>query len=141
MFCIFSSLLLTAPLGVAAELAEVYHQHVKKAQVSAKELKSWYDQNKDMTVIDARAPKSFNDTVLPNAIWLPSESTEQEISAKLPSKNDLIVVYCWGHKCVASAWLLDKLISMGYTNVHKYHKGLEDWMDHGYATQTLKIQK
>ncbi len=140
MFYIFSSFLLTAPLGVTVELAEVHHQEVKKAAIDATELKSWYDQNKVMTVIDARSAKYYNGTVLPNAIWLPSESTEQDISAKLPSKNDLIVVYCWGLKCPASGWLFDKLISMGYTNVHEYHEGLEDWLKHGFVTQTLEKQ-
>lgn len=103
-------------------------------QIHADQLKSWYDQKKTMIVLDARSKPYFNGTLLPNAQWLPAESTEKEIQAAIPSKNSQLVVYCAGVNCPASGWLYDKLTSMGYINVYEYHEGLEDWIKKGYPT-------
>ena len=108
---------------------ESMHKHI-----NAEQLKSLYDQNTKMIVLDARSKHYFDGTLLPNAIWLPAESTEQEIQAVIPSKSSLVIVYCLGVKCPASGWLYDKLIAMGYDNVYDYHEGLEDWKKRGLPT-------
>ncbi len=127
------SMLLTAPLAGPASQAHKIEQQ-KHSQINAEQLKSWYDQNKTMIVLDARSKPYFDGTLLPKAKWLPAESTEEAIHAAIPSKNSLVVVYCLGVKCPASGWLYDKLISMGYTNVYDYHEGLEDWVNRGLPT-------
>ena len=72
-----------------------------------------------MVVIDARSEKYFDGRLLPNAKWLPSESSEKEILETIQSKDSLIIVYCAGVKCPASGWLYDKLYSMGYHNLYE----------------------
>jgi rhodanese-related sulfurtransferase len=132
--------ILTAVLPVVAASKPPSEQgQVMHRQIHAEQLKSWYDQEKSMIVLDARSKKYFDGTLLPHAKWLPSESTEQEIKAAIPSKNDLIVVYCLGVECPASGWLYEKLISLGYKNVYEYHEGLEDWVQRGYPTEKQRI--
>lgn len=129
---LLTSMLVVAPL--AAIKAAPQTEHSEHTAISATQLKAWYDENKPMSVIDARSAKYFEGTLLPNARWLPVESTEKEILAALPSKKSLIVVYCWSSTCPASGWLYDKLMAMGYNNVYEYHEGIQDWIKQGFPT-------
>lgn len=125
--------LVAIPLIVASEEKDKTEESIHN-QIQTDQLKYWYDQKKTMIVLDARSEEYFDGTLLPHAIWLPSESNEKEINAIIPSKNHLIVVYCFGVDCPASGWLYDKLITLGYTNLYEYHEGLEGWMDKGFPT-------
>lgn len=100
--------------------------------IGGPQLKSWYDQNVSMTVVDARSKPYFEGTLLPNARWIPAETSDRNIISALPSKSDLIVVYCSGTECPASNRLSGKLFRLGYNNVFEYQEGLNDWMDRGY---------
>ena len=135
LYTLIALLLATTPLA-AATTQTTKTEETKHHLIDANQLKSWYDQNKPMVVVDARSAKYFDGTLLPNAKWLPAESTEQEIEAAIPSKNTLVVVYCLGVTCPASGWLYDKLATMGYKNVYEYHEGLQDWKQKGYSTTT-----
>jgi rhodanese-related sulfurtransferase len=126
---ILAAVPLAAAASEAPQIQETFHDHV-----SAEQLKSWYDQNKEMVVLDARSKPYFNGTLLPNARWLPAESTDKEIEAAVPSKESLIVVYCHSETCPASGWLYDKLSKLGYKNVYEYHEGLVEWMKLGFPT-------
>ena len=117
---LLSAILLTAPLAATSHTTEATTQQNHKT-IKAEELKSWYDQNKPMVVLDARSKRYFDGRLLPNAKWLPSDTSESEILAAVPNKDSLIVVYCAGVKCPASGWLYDKLHTMGYANVYEYH--------------------
>lgn len=131
---ILSLLLLVATPLVATTNQTNKSEKSMHNEISSDQLKSWYDQNKTMIVLDARTKPYFDGTLLPNAKWLSAESTEEEIKAAIPSKNSLVVVYCYGVGCPASAWLYDKLVSMGYTNIYEYHGGLQDWLQKGFPT-------
>jgi rhodanese-related sulfurtransferase len=126
------SLLAALPL-VAHQQGEDNHAQARKT-IDADQLKSWYDHNKEMTVLDARTSPYFDGTLLPNAKWLPGDSSDKAITAALPSKEALIVVYCAGVGCPASGWLYDRLEKLGYTNVFEFHDGLKGWMKKGYPT-------
>jgi rhodanese-related sulfurtransferase len=126
-------LLLSAPIAVTSPTHTTAHEQTKST-ISGDQLKSWYDQNKEMIVLDARSEKYFDGTMLPDAQWLPYDSSEEVIAETLPNKEAVIVVYCAGPKCPASGWLYDKLHSMGYTSVYEYHEGLREWMQKGYPT-------
>ncbi|MBA2368806.1 MAG: rhodanese-like domain-containing protein [Candidatus Protochlamydia sp.] len=135
---ILSLVLLTAPLTAISQPPSTMVQQIRTT-IKADELKSWYDQKKPMVIIDARSEKYFDGRLLPTAKWLPSETSEKEILAHVPSKDSLIVVYCAGVKCPASGWLYDKLYSMGYHNLYEYHEGIQEWTQKGYPIiQTIK---
>lgn len=127
------SLFIFLPLATTSLTLPIYAlEESTHREIQAEQLKAWYDQKKPMTVLDARSKAYFDGRLLPNAIWLPSDSSEATVKETLPKKDALIVVYCLGVKCPASGWLYEKLIAMGYTNVFEYHKGLEDWSKKGY---------
>jgi rhodanese-related sulfurtransferase len=130
---ILSLILIASPLAATAQTPATSEQHVRTT-IKADELKSWYDQKKPMIVLDARSEKYFDGRLLPDAKWLPSESSENEILAAIPNKDSLIVVYCAGVQCPASGWLYDKLSSMGYHNLYEFHEGIQEWTQKGYPT-------
>lgn len=102
--------------------------------VHAEELSAWYDQGREMVVLDARSEPYFDGNLLPSATWLPYDSTEDEILKALPSKEGCVVVYCHSTECPASGWLAEKLHAMGYAHVFEYPEGIVDWMSKGYPT-------
>lgn len=135
LYAVLAALLLSAPLAAATQVS----QSTRTAQnahaiIDTTELKAWYDEKKPMVVLDARSKQYFNGTLLPDAKWLPSDSTDAEISAAIPSKESIVVIYCGGDKCPASGWLYDKLVKLGYKNVYEYHGGLHEWLKKGYPT-------
>lgn len=130
--------------GAMPFMLQAHQQTTEKEQhgykeIHAQELKNWYDQGKKMIVIDARSKEYYDGTLLPNASWMPHDISESDLKKAIPSKDDLVVVYCWSLSCPASKWMADRLVAEGYTNVYKYPEGLHDWMQHGYPT-TKKIK-
>lgn len=128
------SLLLTAPLAAhsSTDDNEHHHHHHHHKEVSIDQLKAWYDQKKPMVVLDARSKQYFDGNLLPQAKWLPSDTEEKDITAAIPAKDSLVVVYCAGVGCPASGWLYDKLVGMGYTNVYEFEDGINGWVKNGF---------
>jgi|694.fasta_scaffold02776_11 rhodanese-related sulfurtransferase len=121
-------------LSIVPLVAYAHSHHKTHQQVDVDQLKSWYDQKKPMVVLDARSKPYFDGVLLPNAKWVPAEATDAEIEAAVPSKDSLIVVYCYGLKCPASGWLYDKLVKLGYKNIYEFRGGIEEWIQKGYPT-------
>lgn len=117
-------------LGSAGE--PVSTQRHAYNEIHTSELKAWYDQGKQMIVLDTRSKPYYDGTLLPQAQWLSYEASEQELAAAIPSKNSLVVIYCWSPGCPASQYMADRLVAAGYTNIYKYPEGLQDWMQKGY---------
>lgn len=106
-------------------------------EIHTNELKTWYDTNKMMIVVDARSKPYYDGTLLPKAVWLPYDASAKELKKTIPDKKSLIVVYCWNPQCPASQYLVDRLIIEGYTNIYKYVAGLEDWIRQGFPTNKI----
>ena len=119
-------------LGSAAQPAHT-ERHAYN-EIHTQELKAWYDQGKEMIVIDARSEPYYDGTLLPEAQWISYEASDYDVNAAIPSKNSLVVVYCWSPACPASQYMVDRLVAAGYTNIYKYTEGLQDWMQKGYPT-------
>jgi len=131
---VMTALVLGSMAGTAHADQSTTNVHQAYQEVSTSELKSWYDQGKQMTVVDARTKENYNGVLLPSAIWVPYKTTDQELQAKLPSKEAVIVVYCCNAECPASARMTDRLLAAGYKQVYRYPGGLDEWMRAGYTT-------
>lgn len=129
--CLLSGVLYA---GSATTVTEQTHGYTT---IHAQELKSWYDQGKEMTVIDARSKPYFDGVLLPQAKWLSYDVSEKDLNTALPSKEALIVVYCSSTACPASKYLADRLVKSGYKNIYKYPEGLADWTQKNYPTTKL----
>lgn len=114
-------------LPLFAQEAQMTNVQNSYKEIHTKELKTWLDEGKTLLILDARSKEYFDGVLLPNAIWLPYTASKIEIEKVIPSKDYLIVVYCSNPACRASKFLAEHLVDMGYTNVYKYHEGLQDW--------------
>lgn len=53
----------------------------------------------------------------------------------LPDKDAFIVVYCSNTACQNSAIASRRLVELGYTSVHEYIEGKQDWIEVGYRSR------
>ena len=102
--------------------------------ITVDDLKSWIDEGKKITIVDARGKQYFDGNLLPNAKSILPEATDADIQAALPEKDAVIIVYCSNLQCPAGATLADRLVKMGYTNVYKMPSGISEWMKKGFPT-------
>lgn len=134
---IFAGLLMASTLSMKAHADEETAIERPYTLVHTEELKSWYDIGAEMVVLDVRNQKYFLYGMLPDALWVPYNAPDESIEAAIPSKDTLIVLYCWGPNCPMTDWMAERLAPKGYTNMFKYIDGLQDWMQQGHPTNDL----
>lgn len=105
--------------------------------VTADELQSL--QKAGATVVDTRIASEYADAHIPGAVSIPyREGSAKSMDfdpkqdefdlTKLPSdKTAKIVMYCNGIYCWKSPKASITAIKAGYTNIHWYRVGLDDW--------------
>lgn len=121
--------------GVGAALAATDSKGPGK--VTAEELKSLLDAG-NVVVIDSRGGKYLEGEIIKGAKSLPVDKQDAETLAKLvPSKDAKVVFYCTNLACNASELGGFKAISEGWTDVHKYPGGIEEWKEKGLPTEKL----
>lgn len=74
---------------------------------------------------------------IPGSKWIPADTLTGEIASKNAKKDEFIVTYCGGVKCPSSKQAAEKLVSLGYTNVHAFEGGLQEWSEAGYPLVSL----
>lgn len=80
-------------------------------------------------LIDAREDGDYNEARLVGAIHIPSSAIYDNIEnvmAVVPTKQDMLIVYCGGGQCEASKNVGIVLRDFEYTNVWLYEKGWEE---------------
>ena len=75
-------------------------------------------------ILDVRRPDEYVEGHIPEAINVPNEEIGSVEIAELPSKSQLILVYCRSGRRSKEA--SEKLVKLGYTNVVEFG-GILDW--------------
>ena len=130
---IFLLLLLSPLASFSPPPMTSLQQHIEV--IDTETLKHWLEEQKEMILVDARAERYFDGNMLPGAIYLPSNSSQEEILQKLPQKNIPLIVYCGGIDCPASTTLGTRLREMGYQEIYEYAEGIPAWMAAGYPLE------
>ena len=96
--------------------------HVNKIngyrQVSMDQAVAIMEREKNYIILDVRTPEEFAEKHIPNAVNIPNEVIgTSEISA-LPTKDQLILVYCRSGRRSKEA--AEKLVGLGYTNIVEF---------------------
>lgn len=97
--------------------------------INAKGLKSLIDAKTPFVLLDGRGSNWHDGNVIPGARLAWYESSAEEFAAVIPSRETLIVVYCYSFTCPLGPRLAQKLIDLGYLNVIEYPAGLQEWRD------------
>jgi rhodanese-related sulfurtransferase len=53
----------------------------------------------------------------------------------LPEKDACVIVYCSNTACQNSVVASRRLAELGYTNVHEYVEGKQDWIEAGLPVE------
>ena len=80
-------------------------------------------------VIDARSRDAYREAHVPGAVSLPYGEIDVAGTAGL-SRNDVMVVYCWGPHCNAAAKAALRLSALGF-RVREMIGGIEGWRHEG----------
>lgn len=95
--------------------------------VTTEQLQTMVRSEEPVVLVDARSGKYDDGRRIEDAIQLAPSASEEAIGKALPNKEARIVAYCSNTRCPASARLAEKLVELGYKNVHKYPDGIEGW--------------
>ena len=87
-------------------------------QISMDEAVKMMKDGKDYIILDVRRPDEFAEGRIPGAINVPNEEIGADEIPELPSKSQLILVYCRSGRRSKEA--SEKLVKLGYTNVVEF---------------------
>jgi rhodanese-related sulfurtransferase len=100
--------------------------------VTADELLRKIEDGDAFVLVDALAPMAYAHSHLPGAINLPPSAVDPDRLAKrIPDRSTEIVVYCASPDCEDSVVTAQRLQALGYTNVHHYPGGKNEWRERG----------
>ena len=86
--------------------------------------KAILETQKDYVLVDVRTQEEFNEGHIPGAVCIPNETIDGGEISLLPSKTQMILVYCRsGNRSLQAA---QKLADMGYANVLEFG-GINTW--------------
>ena len=81
-------------------------------------------------IVDVLGASSYNAKHLKGAISIPYNKVDEIAPQVLPDKGAEIVAYCAGYLCGASLTAAKSFKGLGYTNIHDFKGGLQEWAAH-----------
>ncbi len=128
------ALLLLAPMGVVLA-GEVSPETVEGATtVDTAKAKELFDQG--VKFVDVRRTNEYEEARIPGAIGLELKHEFNEDSlAKAVKKDEPVVIYCNGPKCLRSSKASAKAVSWGWTKVYYYREGMPAWQAAGMPVE------
>jgi rhodanese-related sulfurtransferase len=99
--------------------------------ITADELLRKIEEGDSFVLVDALPPMSYAHSHLPGAINLPPAVDEALVARRIPHSDTVIVVYCTSPECEDSRDTARRLQTLGYTNVHHYPGGKNEWRESG----------
>jgi len=100
--------------------------------VTAEEVLRKIENADAFVLVDALAPMAYAHSHLPGAINLPPSTVDPLVVARrIPDRNAEVIVYCANPECDDSVATAQRLQTLGYTNVHHYAGGKDEWRERG----------
>jgi len=84
---------------------------------------------RSFVIIDSRSDKAYQECHIPGSLHLPTRQINEESTRHL-SKEQLLVVYCWGPACNGATRACAKLSKLGF-RVKEMIGGIEYWRKEG----------
>jgi len=124
-----------APTLSAAESGKLSPQVVKGATtVDANTAKKLFDQG--VLFIDVRKDKDWQAGRIPGAEHLELHNVFSPASlGKIVKKNEMVVIYCNGPKCMRSSHASASAVKWGYTRVNYFRGGFPAWKKSGLPVE------
>ena len=93
-------------------------------RITMQEAAEMMEKEEGYILLDVRTQEEFDAGHIPGAIVIPNETIGKDEIARLPDKDQLILVYCRSGN--RSKQASDKLVKLGYTNIVEFG-GIIDW--------------
>lgn len=86
--------------------------------------------------LDVRRDSDWDAGRIPGAAHLNLKTTFSEASlAEEAGKDEAIVIYCNGRKCMRSSQASIMAVGWGFNNIHYYRDGFPAWKQAGYPVE------
>jgi len=92
--------------------------------ITAEQAKKIMDSQENYIILDTRTQEEYEENRIPGAILIPHDEITEKAEAKLPDKDQLILVYCRSGR--RSKLAAEALVKLGYTNIKEFG-GIIDW--------------
>ena len=104
--------------------------------ITREEIQQRLDRHEALTIVEALPARYYDAEHLPGAINLPHTEVRDRAESVLTDKSAFIVVYCSNTACQNSTIASQLLIQLGYSNVHEYVEGKQDWIEAGLPVES-----
>ena len=123
-----------AGVAEAGEVGEVSPAEIAGATtVDAAAAKTMLDRG--ASFVDVRIGEDWNTGHIPGAVHLDLDDAFDETSlSALVGKDQEVVIYCMGPRCLRSFQACTKAVSWGFTQVFYFREGFPAWKAAGYPT-------
>lgn len=130
---LFSVLILT--LMCTTVYADVSPETVAGAtSVDAAQAKQLFDDG--ALFLDVRSDKDWNAGRIPDAIHIElKQNLNADSMGAAVKKDEPVVIYCNGPKCMRSSVASEKAVGWGYTKVYYFREGYPAWKAAGYPVE------
>ncbi|WP_433007977.1 rhodanese-like domain-containing protein [Kribbella sp. CA-294648] len=87
-------------------------------------------------LVEALPEEVYAEGHLPGAVNIRPRRVVELAKTLLPNLDERIVVYCGSAECDSSLRVAQRLVDLGYRDVHRYVGGKQDWVDEGRPIET-----
>ncbi len=102
----------------------MYIDKMPYEQITAKDAKKIMDNQEGYAILDVRTKPEYDASHIEDAILLPHDEINEEVTEIIPDKNQLLLVYC--RSGVRSKFAALQLAQLGYMNIKEFG-GIIDW--------------
>ncbi len=135
MFKFLSTLLLGMFLSTSAYASDISPMEVSGAKtVTASEAKALFDAG--VIFVDVRKDSDWEAGRIPDAVHIElKKKFSTDTLGEEVKKEDKVVIYCNGEKCLRSSKAAAQAVAWGYTNVYYFRDGFPAWKSAGYSVE------
>jgi rhodanese-related sulfurtransferase len=125
---VFAAALVGLTLGVSGARADAPMSITGATTVDAKAIIALMESKPDLVIIDNRRAEDYANGFIEGAVRvLDTDLTEAVLASHVKSKATPVLFYCNGVKCGRAAKATEMAVRWGYTQVHYYALGMEEW--------------
>ena len=96
--------------------------------VNAQQVIELIEKNPGLVILDNRQPADFSAGHIEGAMrLLDTDANAQSLAQHVKSKDATVLFYCNGLKCGRAAKAAKVAVDLGYTKVHYYALGMDEW--------------